>query len=124
VGLDQVQKTVYLEHSGNGHLCTKDCSHDKVAVESHAKEVRCIGLVDSGNRDSGCLLVLGGCFVDMEVSVPAVAYIGQPDSSKQVNNSPMRAMELLLATPASSVAKWRSRLRRTVIRTVWSDEAG
>jgi hypothetical protein len=124
VGWDQAQKTVCLEHSGNGHLGTNCCSRDKVAVENHAKELHCIDFVDFGNRDSGCLLVLGSCFVDMEVSALAVAFIGQRDSIKEVSSSPLWTMKLLLATPAPSIAKWRSRLWRTVIRTVWCDEAG
>ena len=79
MGSVQVPKIVYLKDAENGLLCTKDCSHGKLAVESHVKEGHRIVLADSGSRDSNCLLVPGNCSADMEVNEMAFAYISQRD---------------------------------------------
>lgn len=105
-GSGQDPNTVCLQDEC-GHLCVKGYCHDTEVVESHGEDAHRIGPADSDNRDSGCLLVQGRCFVDREVNVLAFAYICQRSfSMADHKNSPMCAMELLLLTaPTPSISK-------------------
>jgi hypothetical protein len=77
IAVDLVQdlRTFCRVHGENCFLCTKSYFPDKEVVENHVKELPQIVLADSGNRGWDCLLDQDNCFADMEVNVPAFAWI-------------------------------------------------